>query len=150
MTESLAGTLKNRGKQAAKQLLGYDSRNWLRIRPIEAFTLFFEAGNRKSSDVIEISPGCSRYWRTMCSNYRSVDFPAFDICRDRTDEQYYIVIAAQVLEHVRRRQAATENIDAMTRPGGWAMVATPFLFRGHARPHDYNRWTPAGLEQLMV
>lgn len=44
--------------------------------------------------------------------------------------------------------AAAQNIHAMTRPGGWAMVATPFLFRVHARPHD--RWTPAGLKQVMV
>ncbi|RUY53012.1 SAM-dependent methyltransferase, partial [Mesorhizobium sp. M7A.F.Ca.CA.001.13.2.1] len=109
MTESLAGTLKSRGKQAAKRLLGYDSRNWLRIRQIEAFSLFLEASNRKSSDVIEISPGWNRYWRTMCSNYRSVDFPAFDICNDRTDEQYSIVIADQVLEHVQRPQAAVRN-----------------------------------------
>jgi len=150
MTTSLAGTLKNRGKQMAKRLLGYDSRNWLRIRQIEAFTVFLEAGNRKASDVIEISPGWNRYWRAMCPNYRSVDFPAFDICKDRTEEQYSIVIADQVLEHVQRPHAAVQNIHAMTRPGGWAMVATPFLFRVHARPHDYNRWTPAGLKQLMV
>jgi hypothetical protein len=30
------------------------------------------------------------------------------------------------------------------------MVATPFLFRVHARPHDYNRWTAAGLKQVLV
>ena len=47
---SLAGALKNRGKQAAKRLLRYDSRNWLRIRQIEAFTVFLEAANRKSRD----------------------------------------------------------------------------------------------------
>ena len=90
---SLAVALKNRGKQAAKRLLRYDSRNWLRIRQIEAFTTFLEAANRKSRDVIEISPGWNRYWRALCPNYRSVDFPEFDICRDRTEEQYSIVIA---------------------------------------------------------
>lgn len=46
------------------------------------------------------------------------------------------------------RSPPRKNIHAMTRPGGWAMVATPFLFRVHARPHD--RWTPAGLKQVMV
>lgn len=29
---------------------------------------------------------------------------------------------------------AAANIRAMTKPGGWAMVATPFLFRVHAPP----------------
>ena len=100
--------------------------------------------------MIEISPGWNRYWRALCPNYRSVEFPEFDICRDRTEEQYSIVIADQVLEHVQRPQAAAANIHSMVKPGGWAMVATPFLFRVHARPHDYNRWTPAGLKQLMV
>lgn len=150
MTESLPGALTRRSKQVAKRLIGYDSRNWLRIRQIEAFTAFLEADGRKSSDVIEVSPGWNRYWKTMCSNYTSVDFPDFDICKDRTDRQYSVVIADQVLEHVQRPLAAAQNIHAMTRPGGWAMVATPFLFRVHARPHDYNRWTPAGLKQVMV
>lgn len=40
---------------------------------IEAFTAFLEADGRKSSDVIEVSPGWNRYWKTMCSNYTSVD-----------------------------------------------------------------------------
>nr|WP_281409039.1 hypothetical protein [Mesorhizobium sp. SARCC-RB16n] len=42
---SLAGALKNRGKHAVKRLLRYDDRNWLRIRQIEAFTVFLEAAN---------------------------------------------------------------------------------------------------------
>ncbi|TIU78215.1 MAG: SAM-dependent methyltransferase, partial [Mesorhizobium sp.] len=42
MTTSLAGALKDRGKRAVKRLIGYDSRNWLRIRQIEAFTAFLE------------------------------------------------------------------------------------------------------------
>ena len=79
-----------------------------------------------------------------------VDFPDFDICKDRTGEQYSIVIANQVLEHVQRPQAAAANIHCMVKPGGWAMVAKTFLFRVHVRPHDYNRCTPTGLKQLMV
>lgn len=66
-TESLPGALTRRSKQVAKRLIGYDSRNWLRIRQIEAFTAFLEADGRKSSDVIEVSPGWNRYWKTMCS-----------------------------------------------------------------------------------
>lgn len=86
----------------------------------------------------------------MCTDYHSAEYPEFDICTDRLDDQFQIVIADQVLEHVRRPIEATRNIFAMTAPGGWAMVATPFLFRVHARPDDYRRWTPAGLKQLLV
>jgi len=37
----------------------------------------------------------------------------------------------------------------MLKPGGYAVIATPFLFRIHARPHDYIRWTAAGLRELL-
>jgi len=113
---SLAGVLKNRGKQAAKRLLRYDSRNWLRIRQIEAFTVFLEAANRKSRDVIEISPGWNRYWRALCPDYRSVDFPDFDICKDRTDGQYSIVIADPLLRQPDRKadQARRPQVDTGT------------------------------------
>lgn len=79
-----------------------------------------------------------------------VDFPDFDICKDRTGEQYSIVIANQVLEQVQRPEAAAANIHSMVKTGGWAMVAKTFLFQVHVRPHDYNRCTPTGLKQLMV
>ncbi|WP_348628231.1 MULTISPECIES: hypothetical protein [unclassified Mesorhizobium] len=52
--------------------------------------------------MIEISPGWNRCWTVMCLNYRSVDFPDIDICQHRTDEQFSVVIADQVLEHVQR------------------------------------------------
>ncbi|WP_348644053.1 hypothetical protein [Mesorhizobium sp. B4-1-3] len=71
MTNSLRA-LNARGKQAIKRVIGYDSRNWLRIRQIEAFATFLEAANRKSRDVIEISPGWNRYWRALYPDYRSV------------------------------------------------------------------------------
>lgn len=45
--------------------------------------------------------------------------------------------------------AAVENIHAMTRPRGWAMVATPFLFRVHAQAARLQP-SDAGLKQLMV
>ena len=37
----------------------------------------------------------------------------------------------------------------MLKPGGFAVISTPFLFRVHARPHDYSRWTSAGLAALL-
>jgi hypothetical protein len=137
-------------RRALRKIPGYDGRDWLRIRQIEAFTRFLREHSRTQLPVLEISPGWNTYWKRLCKNYTSVDYPAFDICTDRLDRQFHIVIADQVLEHVRRPVEASRNIRAMIEPGGWAMVATPFLFRVHARPHDYHRWTPAGLKQLLV
>lgn len=146
-----------RGLWRAKKLtrsalctLGYDHRNWLRIRQIEAFEDFFRA-NAPLGDVLEISPGWNDMWKKLpAQSYRSANYPQFDICRNVLPGQFDVVIADQVLEHVPRPVDAARNIHAMVKPGGFAAIATPFLFRVHARPHDYNRWTPAGLEQLLI
>jgi hypothetical protein len=147
---TILGRIKGKAVRFAKKRLGYDSRNWLRIRQIEAFTSFLKEEGRHTSPVLEVSPGWNTYWKNLCTDYTAVDFPDFDICKDALPRQFRTVIADQVLEHVRRPLAAARNIHAMTEPGGWAMVATPFLFRVHARPHDYNRWTAAGLKQVLV
>jgi SAM-dependent methyltransferase len=127
--------------------LGYDEREWLRVRQIEAFTEFISVTNPTTA--LEVSPGHNSRWRALISNYRSVEYPGFDICLDRLPEQFNIVIADQVLEHVPAPLAAVENLRAMTAPGGHVMIAAPFLFRVHGRPKDYTRWTPEGLEELL-
>lgn len=135
-------------RKVFRRMPGYDTRNWLRIRQIDAFADFLAIHEDRS--VLEISPGWNTYWKQRCNNYRAVDYPDFDICRHSLAEQFDIVIADQILEHVLRPIEATRNIHGMVKPGGYAMIATPFLFRVHARPHDYNRWTAAGLKQLLV
>lgn len=131
-----------------RRRLGYDERNWLRIRQIEAFENYLR--NHPHAEVLEISPGWNPYWKHRCWYYRSVNHDTLDICKDRLPEQFDIVIADQVLEHLPHPIAAVRNIYAMIRPGGSAMIATPFLFRVHPRPQDYSRWTEAGLRQLLI
>jgi SAM-dependent methyltransferase len=144
------GNLAKRAIRKGLTVTGFDRRNWLRIRQIEAFTAFLQIDGRDDRPVLEVSPGWNKQWEKLCSDYHSVAFPEFDICKNRTQETFHTVIADQVLEHVRSPAAAAQNIHTMVAPGGWAMVATPFLFRVHARPYDYTRWTPSGLKQLMV
>jgi SAM-dependent methyltransferase len=130
--------------------MGYDERNWLRIRQIEAFETFFRS-REPLGDILEISPGWNDRWKRLpAKSYREVDYPEFDVCTDVLPDRFDIVIADQVLEHVERPIEAAKHIHAMLRPGGFAAVATPFLFRVHARPHDFNRWTPEGLKQLLI
>lgn len=133
---------------ARRKLPGWDSRNWLRIRQIESFTAFLK--DHQGSDVLEISPGKGAPWKALCRTYTSVAYPDFDICEHVLPRQFGIVIADQVLEHVAKPADAVRNIHAMLRPGGHAMIATPFLFRVHPRPHDYYRWTEEGLRQLLT
>ena len=146
----MAAPIFQRAARKVKTLLpGYDHRNWLRIKQIQAFGEVI--ASRPLQDILEISPGWNTMWKSVSSkSYRGVDFPDFDICKDRLSEQFDIVIADQVLEHVAQPHMALANIHAMTRVGGIAMIATPFLFRVHARPHDYSRWTEAGLREVVT
>lgn len=130
--------------------MGWDSTNWLRVEQIRSWSDFLAIGGAQA-DILEVSPGWNRFWsRFPNRSYRSLDYPEHDIVRDRLAEQFDIVIADQVIEHVSDPASAVRNMKAMLRPGGHLMIAAPFLFRVHARPNDFYRWTEAGLRELLI
>ena len=100
-----------------------------------------------SLDALEIS-GLS-WLNAGFRSYEVVDYPDFDICRDRTARSYDIVIAEQVFEHLRHPARALANIHGMLRRGGAVVVTTPFLIKFHPEPLDLWRWTPTGLRALL-
>lgn len=59
------------------------------------------------------------------------------------------VDCCSVLEHVRRPWRMAKNIVAAMQPGGTLLVSAPFVWRQHAYPDDYWRFTPAALEVLF-
>ncbi len=144
-------TAKRTALRNAKRVgkpFGYSEVNWLRVRQIERWQEFL-GRQAPLGDGLEISPGWNEMWRRLPWRvYETVDYPDFDICRERLDRRFHIVIADQVLEHVADPRGAVANIRAMLQPGGYALIAAPFLFRVHARPHDYYRWTELGLKTL--
>jgi SAM-dependent methyltransferase len=125
----------------------YDFEQWLRAEQIRAWTDFLTIHSGK--DVLEISPGNNTRWRYLSASYASLDYPEFDICKQAGDSQYDIIIADNVFEHLRQPLAAAMNVHRMLKPGGWFMIATPFLIRVHGCPDDYTRWTESGLRILL-
>jgi SAM-dependent methyltransferase len=100
-----------------------------------------------SFDVLEVS-GTS--WRAAgFRSYRSVRYPDFDICRETLPEQFDLVIAEQVFEHLRSPFSAARNVLQMLRPGGYFLITTPFLIRFHPEPLDLWRWTRDGLRFFL-
>lgn len=86
--------------------------------------------------------------------FTSLDYPEFDLCAPlEGDRQFDVVICEQVLEHVVDPVAAARNLRGLLKPGGLAMVSTPFLIRIHELPmygmKDYWRFTPRGLATLL-
>jgi SAM-dependent methyltransferase len=85
-------------------------------------------------------------WR----QYTSSQYPALDICAPPAElPQYDLVICEQVLEHVRDPWTATRTLHDLCRPGGRAIVSTPFLVKVHPTPDDYWRFTEDGLRRLL-
>lgn len=87
-------------------------------------------------------------------SYRSLDYPAFDLCRPPAEhDRYDVVICEQVLEHVRDPWRAAATLSALCLPGGHVVVSTPFLIRVHELPAygmpDFWRFTPSGLRLVL-
>jgi len=101
--------------------------------------------------VLEFSPGSERWKAFGFKSYLSTSFPDYDVCAGPLRaEAFDLVIAEQVLEHVHWPYRAVKNVHQMLRPGGWFLVATPFLLRVHGYPDDCCRWTEMGLKYLLM
>jgi hypothetical protein len=54
-----------------------------------------------------------------------------------------------VLEHSRRPWLLAANLERMMQPGATIFVSVPFVWRIHAYPSDYFRFTPEGVRSLF-
>ena len=58
-------------------------------------------------------------------NLPSVDFVQFDVTKGTIGEQFDIIAAFDVLEHIENDKAALSNINRMLRTGGTAIISVP-------------------------
>jgi SAM-dependent methyltransferase len=65
------------------------------------------------------------------------------------DDSVDAVLSIAVLEHVPNPQEAVAEMLRVLRPGGRVFCFIPFMQGIHASPHDYQRYTPRGLEILF-
>jgi SAM-dependent methyltransferase len=99
-------------------------------------------------DALEISG--EAFGRYGFRSFRSAKFPEFDICTTQLPEQFDIIIAEQVFEHLLWPYRAARNVYAMLRPGGYFLLQTPFLLKVHNFPVDCSRWTEVGLRHFLA
>jgi SAM-dependent methyltransferase len=55
-----------------------------------------------------------------------------------------------VMEHSRRPWLMAQNIERLLKPKGTLFLAAPFVWKIHAYPDDYFRFTPNGLRSLFT
>ena len=138
---SLDNTLRGLGVQGAEY--------WARVVMDRETTRAIEALGPARLKVLEIS-GVD--WKSRCKfrEYKSISFPEFDICNSRLDEQFDLVIAEQVWEHLQFPFRAARNVHGMLALGGYFLVTTPFLLKVHHVPVDCSRWTELGLRNMLA
>lgn len=54
-----------------------------------------------------------------------------------------------VMEHCERPWKMAENIEYLLKPGGTFFISVPFVWRIHAYPSDFFRYTPEGIKSLF-
>lgn len=59
------------------------------------------------------------------------------------------VDCCSVLEHSRRPWAMAENLTSYLKPNGTILLTVPFVWRVHAYPSDYFRFTIEGVRSLF-
>jgi len=129
--------------------LGYNTTDWVRVVMYRECFSFIESLGPGTLDTLEIAAGPPWRRRFRFKSYTAADYPAFDICEDRLDRQFDLIIADQVFEHLKWPQRAGKNVFAMLKPGGYFIVTTPFLIRLHDSPIDCSRWTETGMSYLL-
>ncbi|MCR9126107.1 MAG: methyltransferase domain-containing protein [Rhodobacteraceae bacterium] len=89
-------------------------------------------------------------------SYTRFTYPDHDICAGPVMDargvvqQFDLILANQVWEHLDRPYAATRHVIQMLRPGGHFWVAVPFFVPFHAAPQDCSRWSARGLKNLLA
>ncbi len=82
-----------------------------------------------------------------------LEYPEHDVQRlDRVaDDQFDLAILDQTLEHVADPERALGEVHRVLKPGGVAIVTTPFLVPLHSTSDygDYTRWTPQGMKTML-
>ncbi|MEN3794737.1 class I SAM-dependent methyltransferase [Fulvimarina sp. MAC3] len=128
---------------------GFETDDWVRVMMYRDTFAFIRNLGPETIDTLEISGGVQWRREFEFKSYRATQYPGFDVCAETLDDRYDLIIADQVFEHLKKPGAAARNIYTMLKPGGYFIIATPFLLRVHASPIDCNRWTETGLAQLL-
>lgn len=134
--------------RAVDTFTGADEIGWQRKIMYEETKRLVEELRPDRLDALEIS---GERWASLVSfrSYESVDFPEYDVCVAPLPQQFDLVIADQVFEHLLWPYRAGKHVYEMIRPGGHFLVITPFLVRVHAHPTDCSRWTETGIRHLL-
>jgi len=131
--------------------VGIRDQQWMRVVSDQTSEDFVRSLDYRNMDAVEVSPGGDKWQRFGFRSFRASTYAECDLCeRPLALAAFAVVLAEQVLEHVLWPFRAVRHVYQMLRPGGWFIVATPFLYRVHDYPVDCSRWTELGMKHLLM
>lgn len=148
----------NRLKETAKRRLG-------RLYPVAVDLLapvlvrdfvrpFLRTFDLDTELVLDLGAGTNRYDpRVVCVDggaYATVDLVSDLRTLPLRDGSAAGVVSVAVLEHVPDPAAHVAEMLRVLRPGGRVLCFVPFMQPFHASPHDYQRYSAAGLARLFA
>jgi SAM-dependent methyltransferase len=155
--EELRGDPLNTLKETAKQRFG-------RLYPLAIDVLapvltrdfvrpFLRGFDLDRDLVLDLGAGTNRYDpRVACVDggaYANIDLVSDLRALPLRDASAAGVLSVAVLEHVPDPAAHVAEMRRVLRPGGRVLGFVPFMQPFHASPHDYQRYTRAGLAKLF-
>jgi SAM-dependent methyltransferase len=125
------------------------NQQWARVVMNRECRAWVESLNPERLRVLEIS---GDEWKTLYPfrEYKTTDYPAYDVCEKPLPETFDLIIAEQVFEHLLWPYRAGRHVHQMLNPGGHFLVTTPFMLKIHGSPIDCSRWTELGMRHLLA
>jgi SAM-dependent methyltransferase len=68
---------------------------------------------------------------------------------DLRENHFALAICCSVLEHTPKPWVMAENLTRLLRPGGWVYISVPWVWRYHAYPDDYFRFSPRAVQSIF-
>jgi SAM-dependent methyltransferase len=65
------------------------------------------------------------------------------------EDRFALAICCSVLEHTPTPWVMAENLSRLLRPGGALYISVPWVWRYHAYPDDYFRFSPRAVQALF-
>ena len=79
----------------------------------------------------------------------NIDYVGSVLAIPCSDNEFDLVIAQEVLEHVKDPRKAVEEIFRVLKQGGHFYLQLPFIIGFHPCPNDYWRFTHEGIQELL-
>ena len=135
----------------------FSNKSILRIFQLEIFKKF-----KINGDIIEFGASdeieknfCNSKLKNCKITYSNInpsnkEFLNIDLQKKiLTELKYDYIIVFNVLEHLLDPNLALRNLSKICKQNGKIIGSTPFLFRVHAAPKDYSRFTKDHLIELL-